>query len=230
MVEMDTVKDKAKTFLQGTIGTIIIEMIRLFPDSLVTVSGLYALLTFSFPFAMFFLSMIEANVFYQIIRYGASYLNMAKPYSTASSYMPYCRSGFTERPDFTSLSALAGDSTKFSFPSYSLYMFVVAATYLFSSLNALSKELEALGPAYSSRYYTSLVFLSLLGVVLFSFRLAYGCDGFFNLLLTTGVAIAIGALIAKQNVALLGTSSMNLIGVPLLRNRTATGQPLYICR
>jgi amino acid permease len=173
--------------------------------------------------------MLEAGLLYRFISSMTSYLGFSSPSTKASTYSAKCRSGFTERPDFTSLSSLGVNTSRYSFPSYPLYIFTVAASYLFLSLDKLSKELEALGPAYSSRYYSSMIFLGLAILVIFSFRLLYECDNFGVLAMTLILAFFVGLFLVEQNTALFGTPSMNLIGIPLLRNRTANGQPIYIC-
>lgn len=204
------------------------ETIRLLPEGIIAASGIYSLLTLSMPFAIFFGSMIEASLLHRLIGWASSYLSLSGP-SSSSAYTKICRSSFSSAADYTALTSLKALPPSGSFPSYPYFMLTVASTYLFSSLNKLSKELEALGPAYSSRYYSSMVFLGLLSLVFFTFRMNYGCESFSVLLMTLLVGALVGIGLVQQNSALFGPESMNLIGIPLLRNRTASGQPIYIC-
>ena len=108
-------------------------------------------------------------------------------------------------------------------------MLSVASAYIFTTLNQQAKELQALGPAYSSRYYSSVIFLLMIIFLFIVFRLTYQCDGFGVLILSMVIGLIIGSLLVIQNTRLFGPQSVNLIGIPLLRNRTADGKKLYVC-
>jgi hypothetical protein len=204
------------------------ETIRLLPEGIIAASGVYALFTLSLPFTIFFGSMIEASLIYRLIGWMASYLSLSSSSGT-SAYTKMCRSSFASTADYTALTSLKVLPSSGSFPSYPYFMLTAASAYLFSTLNKLSKELEALGPAYSSRYYSSMIFLGLLSLVFFTFRMNYGCESFSVLVMTLVAGLLVGVGLVQQNSALFGQESMNLIGIPLLRNRTASGQSIYIC-
>ena len=220
---------KARDRLQGSITTVALETMRLLPNGLIAASGLYALFTASRPFAAFFLAMVEAGFIHRLLNWIASYLSMSTPNLAPSSFSDKCRSSFSSRADFTGVAGLYEGHLTGSFPSYPYFMLTVASTYMFMTLNKLSKELEALGPAFSSRYYSSMIFLGLLLLVFFAFRLQYGCDSFLTLVMTLIVGYLAGLLLVEQNHRLFGTDSINMIGIPLLKNRAANGQPIYVC-
>jgi len=225
-----TAAKSLKEGMLGPIGAIVTEMMRIFPDGIVITSGIYAVLTLSYPFAVLFGSMVEATVLFHLIRYATSYLNMAPMSGSASAYTHVCRTGFTE-PSTTllSLSMFGTQRIQNPFPSSPIYMLSVASAYLFSTLNSQSAELQSLGPAYSSRYYMSMIFLLALLFVFISFRITYGCDTFGIVMLTAPIGIFIGAMLVQQNIRLFGPSAVNLIGIPLLENRTASGKKIYVC-
>lgn len=211
------------------------EMMRIFPDGVVITSGIYALLTLSFPFAVLFGSLIEATMIFHIIRSTSTYLNIFPSELTKSSYKHICRTGFAD-PVSTSMGSLSmftsmldSSSLMHQFPSSSIYMLSVVSAYLFSTLNVQSKDLEALGPRFSSRYYSSLIFLSVVLFLFITFRLAYSCETFSTVILSVPVGLLIGAALVRQNEKLFGKSSLNLIGIPQLNSVTADGQKLYIC-
>jgi hypothetical protein len=108
-------------------------------------------------------------------------------------------------------------------------MISVAAAYIFTTLNKQSKELQALGPAYSSRYYSSAIFLLMIVALFIIFRLFFQCDGFGVLIMSMVIGLSVGTILVQQNERLFGAQSINLIGIPLLRNRTADGKKLYVC-
>ena len=220
--------------IDDSMGPVVIEMMRIFPDGLVIMSGIYAFITLSFPFAVFFGSMVEATVIFHALRYVISYLGIVPVSASSKSFTNMCRTGFTDtgmNPTLTSISQFGTWSGGIppSFPSPPLYMLSVASAYLFSTLNSQSKELSALGPAYASRFYMSMILLTLLIFVFVCFRIAYSCDSFAVAIMTVPIGLFIGMMLVQQNVRLFGPESINLVGIPLLRSRTANGKPIYVC-
>jgi RsiW-degrading membrane proteinase PrsW (M82 family) len=90
-------------------------------------------------------------------------------------------------------------------------------------------ELQALGPAYAARFYIAIFASFLLLVIVTFYRIANGCDGLGTVIFTLFFGFLIGALLVYQNNSLLGRDSTNLTGIPLLRERTRDGRPLYDC-
>jgi hypothetical protein len=223
----------ASNILQGTLAPIGMETIRLFPESIILASGLFALFTISYPMTVFFGTMIETSLMYRLVRSIADYLTFSVGSSEGSAAArrdsAKCRSGFYQQADFTDVSLLAGIIRSNAFPSYPVFIVATAASYVFNTLNKLSKELEISGPAYASRYYTTMIFSALLLFVLIAYRALYGCESYMSLLLTAGIGILLGVVLVYQNTILFGKEGINLIGIPILRNRTATGQNIYIC-
>ena len=214
---------------------IVQEMMRIFPDGVVITSGIYALITLSFPFAVMFGSLIEATLIFHVIRSMSSFLDIVPSSLERASYKHICRTGFSD-PMASSMSSLSmfssmleGSSLINQFPSSSVYMLSVASSYIFTTLNMQSKDLEALGPAFSSRYYISLIFLSILLFIFVSFRLAYACESFATVILSVPIGLFIGLLLVIQNQNLFGKSSINLMGIPQLNSVTANGQKIYVC-
>ena len=207
---------------------------RIFPDGLLITSGIYAIITMSFPFSIFFASMVEALVAFHAIRYVTSYLDISPLSPTSKSFTNICRTGFTDTAASPTLSALSqfgswANGIPNPFPSPPIYMLSVASAYLFSTLNTQSKELAALGPKYSSRFYTSMIFLTLLIFLFVCFRITYGCDSLAISMMSVPVGLFIGMLLVQQNTRLFGAESINLLGIPLLNSRTANGNKIYIC-
>jgi hypothetical protein len=222
-------------WLETTVLPVIQEMARIFPDGVVITSGIYALLTLSFPFAVMFGSLIEATMIFHLLRSGSSYLNFFPTALTKASYKHICRTGFSD-PLNSSLSSLSmftsmldSSSLLHQFPSSSIYMLSVASAYLFSTLNVQSKDLEALGPQFASKYYSSLIFLSALLFLFVSFRIAYSCETMATVILSIPIGLFVGMLLVMQNEKLFGKSSLNLIGIPQLSSVTKEGQKIYVC-
>jgi len=219
-----------KTLVDDSLVPVVTEMMRIFPDGLVITSGIYAVLTLSFPFAIFFSSMLEATALFHAIRYATSYLNISPTTASTKSYTHICRTGFTDpTTSLLSLSIFGKEPIRNPFPSSPIYILSVASAYIFSTVNSQSKELTALGPAYSSRFYMSMIFLTVLLFLFVCFRIAYGCDGYGVVIMSVPIGLFIGMMLVQQNVGLFGKESVNLLGIPLLKSRTASGKPIYVC-
>jgi hypothetical protein len=215
---------------------VIMEIMRIFPDGLVITSGFYALITQSIPFAIFCMSMIEATGIYYFLRWASSYMNIAPVTPRASGkYNAICRTGFTDptSPTLLSLSLFSAsiDSTDIlqHFPSSPIYMISAASAYVFSSLNAQSNDLAALGPTFSAKYYISMVFLFLFIAAFMCFRIFNSCETFATVMLSVPIGLIVGILLVQQNLRLFNKSGINLLGIPQMSSVTANGQKLYVC-
>jgi len=215
---------------------IIMEIMRIFPDGLVITSAVYALLIQSIPFAIFSASMLEATVIYHFIRWLSSYINIVPVTArTAGKYSRVCRTGFTDStsPTLSSISMFSSsiDSTDVlqHFPSSPIYMISAASAYIFSTLQAQTKDLTALGPTFSAKYYISMVFLFALIGAFMCFRIFNNCESFATVLLSVPIGILVGVLLVQQNLRLFNKSGLNLLGIPQMSNVTANGQKIYVC-
>ena len=204
------------------------EQVRLLPDSLILGSALLALLTQSFSMTIFFVSMLETAGFNYGLQSLASYLEPTRLVPTVASASPPCRSGFvTNRLDTFSL--LKGCDITSSFPSPILFFVSTAASYMLSSMYGLREELENLGPEYSARFYIAIATSFFLLLALASYRLYYKCDGMGVATMSLVMGGILGALLVTQNWYLFGKDSVNMLGIPLLRERTADKKPIYVC-
>ncbi len=204
------------------------ELVRLLPDSLVFMSGFFALLTGSFPQAILFVSLLESIVGYHLLRKGTAFLDIDFLKAAEKAGSSDCRTGFrTTTPNDISLFKASEERT--AFPSAPLYIVAVAAAYFFGSLNSQMKELEALGSSYSARFYISVISLSFLLFIIGASRMATKCDTAAVAILSIVTGVTVGTFLIWQNQALLGPDSTNLLGIPLLANRTASGESIYVC-
>lgn len=206
-------------------------MLSILPDAILPGAGFHALFTLSSTYGMFFASLIEAR----LILWGIhSFAHQYAPqilFATESQILgenALCKNKIThtiQGKEF--MDGPAGHL--YTFPSSPMYMLGVASSYVFNTLNAQSKELEALGPAFSTRYYVSLTFLLFLIGLIASFRMVYNCETFNSVMLSSIIGLLIGYLLVMQNKLLVGDSSVNMLGIPQLRNRTASGKKIYVC-
>jgi hypothetical protein len=203
------------------------ELVRILPDSLIIFSGILALLTSSLSNLTFFGSLIEGLGIFHLIKFITSSLGatFSKPSDSYSSIG--CKTGFMT-PSFTDLSLFGADPTN-TFPSAPMYILSVGAAYLITSLGKQIPELQALGPEFSARYYISVVMLCSLLFVVGCYRLYSSCESVGGMIVSILLGLLVGTLILYQNYALFGPDSTNMLGIPLLKDRTVNGEKIYVC-
>jgi hypothetical protein len=59
--------------------------------------------------------------------------------------------------------------------------------------------------------------------------MVYECDSFSAVMGSMAIGLILGYLLVLQNALLFGPSSINMIGIPLLRNKTVDGKKIYVC-
>lgn len=203
------------------------EIIRILPDSIVATSGLMSILTTSYAQFIFFLSLLESILGFYLVRSAIAQLNFGFVKPLEQFMSKDCKTGFSS-PTLSSLSFFTADQ-RTAFPSPPLYMISVAASYVFTSLSNQIKELEALGPDYSPRFYISIMALCALLFFLGCYRMFYNCESMLVVFASIALGLLVGTTLVTQNLKLFGPDSTNLSGIPLLRNKTATGEKMYIC-
>jgi hypothetical protein len=212
---------------------VILEMLRIFPDGLVPISAIFAIITMSFPMFVFAGSMLEAELIFMILQYATGYLGIFSGVGTFSDRTSeICRVGFDtgSAVSFKTLSLFQTSSLASPFPSPHVFMLTVACSYVFLTIDYLSKELEALGANWASRWYISLIFCSLLLLTMITFRAAFSCDTLSVIMMSLFAGIFTGVALIRQNAHLFGKQGINMIGTPLLEKRGANGQPIYLCQ
>jgi hypothetical protein len=194
------------------------ETINLFPDGILFGSFLMGLITVSAPHTIFFLS----NVIGLFILYGIQH--MTKVIYGTSVPVPGCKSKLfkhTFEQLFVSPSANA--------PSYATYMVGFACSYFATSLMNLKDELEVLDTSVMKQYNISLLCLGVFALFYMVYLIFTQCESTGSI--TSGLVFGLIAamIIVNINVQLFGKDSINFVGIPLLRNKTVDGKPIYIC-
>ena len=194
------------------------ETLYMFPDTILYGSFLMSLTTISLPHTIFFISILLGLVVLFGLQRGTSFI-----FGTSVSQMKCKPQIFKYTFDQFFLRPSASN------PSYGMFLVSFACTYLATSLYMLNDELNILDDSTFKQYYISIS--TLIAIVLFYlfFRLGFECNsmGASAAGLVFGSVVAI--IILNINVTLYGKDSINFLGIPLLRNTTSDGAPLYIC-
>jgi hypothetical protein len=209
------------------------EQIRILPDSLVFGSLLVALLTQSYSTVMFAVSMLEAGIAGGLLQALFTYMDILHTAPSNPENPSMCVSEY-RTPTLETLFSLCKDKfcsgkIQSGVPSFPIYFLATAISYVIGSMYTQKEELEALGPAYAARFYIALFVAAFLLLAVTFYRLANGCDGLGTIVFTLVFGALIGGLLVVQNNSLFGRDATNLTGIPLLRERTRDGKPLYVC-
>lgn len=204
------------------------EMARILPDSLVIMSGLLAVITTSLSFGVLFGSFLESILFFHLLRKGFSYFDTSFLSQGAKAFSNACRTGFST-PTLSDLSLFGVNQTYNALPSAPIYILSVAIGYIYTAISKQKKELDALGPMYSSRFYVSVLGMALFLFLISAYRMWAECDTLPVIILSIVIGLLIGSILVLQNLAFFGPDSTNLTAIPLLRNRAASGEQLYVC-
>lgn len=115
---------------------------------------------------------------------------------------------------------LMGKGLREGFPNSPLYYISFAAAYATQSLAFFTEESSELGPQYSNRPYIALIAAAMFILLYMIYMLAYGCSGFFSLVMSAIAGILVGLVLAHQNNFLFGKENVNLLFIAPLAKRT----------
>ena len=194
------------------------ESLFLLPDSLIFGSFLFSLITLSSQHGLLFFSILESLVFLSGYQSVSSFLFGEVPENIA------CKSSLfkhTFEDVFMKPSA--------NIPSYGMYIVTFVSSYLVSGLLNLKSELNVLDTTYLKQYNFGLISLGLLVIAYSFFRVNFKCDSTLSIILALFLGVVTGFAISYQNQQLFGRDSTNFLGIPLIRNKTVNGEPIYIC-
>jgi len=210
---------------------LIFEMIRIFPDAFFWGIGILSLVTLSFSYGVFFVSLIEAICLYYLIKNVNNALGIVDTNPGSGSSERSCKPGFS---DYTLESiSLFGEPSEIPFPSSHTYLLAFITTYILSVISTFKNELDILGPVYGENYTTRMYFSQISFAVLMfmgmSYRLFFQCDSAITIMFSFILGALAGLIVVMQNNLILGVESLNLLGVPILNSRTAEGNDLVVC-
>jgi hypothetical protein len=201
------------------------EIFNIMPDAIILGTGFFSFITASSQFFILFVTLLESLGIY----YGINKINkFLGVFVETSKKNPKCKISFAN----TTLNSLAisRENTHFTFPSYHIYTITVFISYLLTNLMYFKDNIEVLNKdSFASRLAVAAVPLLILLFISISYRLFNRCESSSVLLWTMFLAMIIGFLLFEQNKSLFGNQGINILGIPLLYNVTADGNPIYLC-
>jgi len=210
---------------------LIVEVLRIFPDATFWGVGVLAVSTLSYSYGIFFASLVEAVAIFYLTRTANNAIGIINATPNPDSADRKCKSSLSGN-SMESVSVF-GEPGQIPFPSSHIFMISFISSYMLSTLVMFKEELDILGNTYGEGYDSRIFFsVSAFCIIMFigmCYRLFFKCDGFMVIAVSLFVGILSGVLVVQQNKLLFGLESINLLGVPILRSRTATGSELYVC-
>jgi hypothetical protein len=201
------------------------DLLRSGPDALFLGTGLLALITQSFPLAVYTLAMAEFGILHQVL---SGFVGMLQD-NTGKSANDICTPGLPSPIQISPVGRLLAQS---AFPSGVIFFMTAAIIYSLSSIQNFKQELDELGnkeSEWKTRIPLSYTFGLLFIFAFVLYRIINDCDGIlagFGSVLFGALA---GFIVYILHVYLFGRDSVNFLGIPLLADRAANGKPLYVC-
>lgn len=220
---------KVIDFFTNTLFPVGFHMFQILPDALLVFLAIFSFLTQNFANGLLVFSLLEATAVYSLLSPIAGYF-VPGIAPTNARVSGSCIAGFPKvGHSYATLSFYKSWLPDYGFPSGPVSLLATLIGYLLSSLFQFNKELRALGADWNTRVpiATTLSFLVLLAFVLF--RYIAGCEGLGTLLLSMLLGLVGGTALMYQNGALFGKEALNVLGLPILVNKTAKGQAIYVC-
>ena len=221
------IKNSLLLFIDGAVLKLVPEIGHLAPVILTFGAMFISIVTLNYPLGMLSLSTFEASALKSIISMVSGYITIPTDLSESKSAEESkpCQSSFTKMSP-SRFEMFIGKGLSNEFPISSLYYITFVACYCIQSLYFFSNECSELGPNYSSRPYLAILGAGMFITLYSLYLISYGCNSLVTILFTILVGFLIGYLICYQNYFLFGKTSVDLIFVPPLTQRSGMD---YIC-
>lgn len=200
------------------LGLAMTEILNTFPDALLFGSMFMGLITVSLQQTLLFLSFFESFAILYGLQNIYSFIFEGEINKTQT-----CKSKF-----HTLVFEDLFSSPSANIPSYAVYTITFACTYLIQSFNAVKNELDVLD-INKNQYKFSVSILIFIIFLFAALRLWLSCDSGTAVLLGLLFGSIVALYIHYQNQTLFGKNSVNFLPIPLIRNKTADNEPIYIC-
>ena len=201
----------------------VMEISRLFPDSILFGSLMLYVITQNLSYGIFSIFLLETSLLHKLVGFLFE--------KTKSSGLPkapgngiQCRPGF-RMPRLEFERVFMSDN----YPSVSILFMGAIASYLATASMTFTETLKSMGPDWQSRTSFSTVAILLLTMTFVLIRWLTGCDTLYEVMMALGIGLVAGVLFYMANYNLFGIEGVNFIGLPYLQDKTTTGTPLYIC-
>jgi len=201
------------------------DFMRSMPDSIFLGTAIFAFLTQTYPLGIFVLAMMEFGIIQRVV---SSLVGIAK----TNERIPNADICIPGIPSPYQISAIGKLLTVSAFPSGPIFFIAAVISYTITSVLNFTSELKELSlkePEWKSRIPICLTFSILFFLLYGGWRFMYTCETIPVILGSALIGGLIGFLIQTVHLYLFGRDSINFLGIPLLADRAANGNPLFLC-
>jgi hypothetical protein len=219
--------EKIKTYIGGGILNTVLELQRLFPDSVLFGSMIMYIITMSTPYRVLAIFMLFVMLFHWIIStfIAKTYGKLSTSSSGPSAYIERCTTGFrTARKEIDRILRPQ------AYPSLSIMSMISFATYMISTMIQFAETLETMGPEWKGRIIFASIFCVLIPASVILIRIyGIGCESVSEVLVASGFGLVTGIGLFFLMKALFGLDGINILGLPYLVDKTEQGSDVYVC-
>jgi hypothetical protein len=202
----------------------IIEIQRLFPDSILFGSIILYITTMNSVFGYFAVFLLEVFASHKLLSSLITKVTGPLRSESSSGSTTACYPGFRgARKEVERISRFN------EYPSISVTALSAVAMYILSSMIKFSDTLTAMGDEWGTRFGFSVAFIVIICLSTFFYRWFMMCEGFGEIAVGVIFGIALGISFFFANTALFGNESVNFLGLPYLVNKSEQGSDMYIC-
>lgn len=202
------------------------DFVRLLPDGLVLGVGFLAFISFCKSYGVLLASMVELMLIQRLLATAVAGLS---PIMGGPNYKePVCQTGFMYK-NLMRASLVETIGRPSYFPSPTMFFLAGTLSYMVSCVQEFTKEITTLGGDISNKKVVTAVFSLLFLLVVFMFRINYGCEEFGPLLLSLIFGAIAGFMVMQQNKVLFGRESVNIMNLPIIISAAEMGKPMFVC-
>jgi hypothetical protein len=201
------------------------EIMRGLPDSIFLGSIVFAFLTQNYPLSILVLGMFEFSI---VAWFLSMFVGLIET-NNESVKSDICLPGI---PSPYLISILGNIYPKISFPSIPIFFMSSTLFYIVYSVLNFSNELKELGhknAEWKVRIPLSIIFTVTLIMAFIFWRVLNTCDSLWFALGSLLFGALTGACIQVIHTYLFGRDAVNFLGVPLLADKSVTGDSINIC-
>lgn len=201
------------------------EFMRSLPDSLMLGTGVFAMITQSYPLGVLVIAILELCLVQSIL---GGFIRGVQG-GNAEVKSDTCTPGIPSPYQISIVGKVLAETT---FPSGPIFLVSGVLMYCVASAFNFTDELKELSktePEWNIRIPLAVSFSSLFLILFTIWRVYNSCDGAVAALGSVVLGGLFGGLVYLLHVYLFGRDSINFLGVPLLASRAAKGRPLYAC-
>jgi hypothetical protein len=220
------VKEMMDDFFGAYIKPSSTEFIRLLPDGLVLGTGILYILSFCKSYGYLLLAMLELMI---LQRAFSNIIGKISPIRGGpNTGAPVCQTGFMSN-NMMRISAIEAIGLQSYLPSPTMFFVSGVIAYMVGGVQEFKNEIVTLGGDISGRNTTVMIFSLLFLLMVFMFKIVYGCEEFGPLLLSLLLGGIMGYLVMYQNKSVFGRDSVNVLNLPMIVSGIERGKPMFVC-